>query len=140
MLLQVSVREIHNRLVSDTDDDGLKEAIDAENNIIISDSTLRSLLSPQLIKCHQDTRSCKVVSVVYLPKVCIPNYYHGLIIIKKIQGSQPKFSKQKVWGKIKFAYMKYIKIQSCHMGVIFMPNHMIWKRQQCVHIHSKIMR
>ena len=43
-LLQVSVKEIHNRLVSDTDDDGLKEAIDAENNIIISDSTLHKVM------------------------------------------------------------------------------------------------
>ena len=48
-LLQVSVQKLHNRLVSDTEDGGLKEARDAENNIIISDSTLRSLLPPQLI-------------------------------------------------------------------------------------------
>ena len=46
-LLHVSVRELHNNLVSDTDDGGLKEAIDAENNIIISDSTLCSLFPPQ---------------------------------------------------------------------------------------------
>ena len=56
------------------------------------------------------------------------------------QISKPKFSKQKVWWKIKFAYMKHIKIHSCHVGVMFMPKHMIWKRQQCVHIHSHIMR
>ena len=48
LLLQVSVRELHNSLGSDPEDGGIKEAIDAENNIIISDSTLRSLLSPQL--------------------------------------------------------------------------------------------
>ena len=46
LLLQVSVRELHNIIVSDTDDGGLKEAIDADNNIIISDSTLYSLLPP----------------------------------------------------------------------------------------------
>ena len=46
-LLQVSVRELSNILVSDPIDGGLKESRDAENNIIISDFTLRSLLPPQ---------------------------------------------------------------------------------------------
>ena len=48
LLHQVSVREMHNNFVSDTNDGGLKDAKDEENNIIISDSTLRSLLPPQL--------------------------------------------------------------------------------------------
>ena len=46
-LLQVSVRELHNSLVSDTDNGGIKEARDAEDNIIISDSTSCSLFPPQ---------------------------------------------------------------------------------------------
>ena len=50
LLLQVSVRELHNSLVSDTEDGGIKGARDAENNIIISDSTSRSLLPPQYKK------------------------------------------------------------------------------------------
>ena len=50
LLLLVSVREIHKILVSDTDDGGLKDSRDAENNIIISDATLRSLLPPQFKK------------------------------------------------------------------------------------------
>ena len=45
-LLQVSIRELHNSLVSDTNDGGLKYDRDEENNIIVSDSTLRSLLPP----------------------------------------------------------------------------------------------
>ena len=56
LLFKVSVRELHNNLVSATKDGGLKEAIDEDDNIIISDSTLRSLLPPQLKKCRQDTR------------------------------------------------------------------------------------
>ena len=47
LLLQVSVRELNNSIVSDPNDYGLKDARD-DYNIIISDSTLRSLLSPQL--------------------------------------------------------------------------------------------
>ena len=47
-LLQVSVREIHNSLVSDPNDGGIKDARDEDGNIIISDSTLSSMCSPQL--------------------------------------------------------------------------------------------
>ena len=48
LLLQVSVRELHNSLVSDTNDGGMKYARDEYGKIIISDSTFRSLLPPQL--------------------------------------------------------------------------------------------
>ena len=47
-LLQVSVRELHTSLVSDTNDGGLKDARYEDDNIIINNSTLRSLLLPQL--------------------------------------------------------------------------------------------
>ena len=56
LLLQVSVRETHKNLVRDKKYGGLKEAIDEDDNIIISDSKLRSLLPPQLKKCRQDKR------------------------------------------------------------------------------------
>ena len=46
LLLQVSVQELHNSLVSVPEDSGLKDARDAENNIITSDSTLCSLFPP----------------------------------------------------------------------------------------------
>ena len=48
LLLKVSARELHNSLVGYPEDGGIKEARDTDNNIIISDSTLRSLLPPQL--------------------------------------------------------------------------------------------
>ena len=44
----MSVRELYNSLVSDTHDGGLKNARDEYGKIIISESTLRSLLPPQL--------------------------------------------------------------------------------------------
>ena len=50
LLLQLSVRELHNSLVSDPNDGGLKDARDEDGKIIISDSTLCSLLPPQLKK------------------------------------------------------------------------------------------
>ena len=48
VLLQMSAREIHNSLFSDPVYVGIKEARDLDNNTIISDSKLSSLLSPQL--------------------------------------------------------------------------------------------
>ena len=57
MLLQISVRELHNNLVSATKYGGLKEARDEYYNIIISDSTLRSLFTPQL----KISSRCKVI-------------------------------------------------------------------------------
>ena len=48
LLLRVSVRELHNSLVSDPNDGVLKDARDEDGKIIICDSTLRSLLPPQL--------------------------------------------------------------------------------------------
>ena len=47
LLLQVSVRELHNNLISAIKYGGPKEARDEDDNIIISDSTLCSLLPPQ---------------------------------------------------------------------------------------------
>ena len=63
----------------------------------------------------------------------------ALSLFKKTQGSPPKYPKQKVWGKSKFAYMKLIKIQPCHMGVIFTSNYMTWQGQQCVITDSLII-
>ena len=58
LLLQVSVRELHNRLLSDPNDGGLKYARDEYGNINISDSTLHLLFLPQL---KQIPARCKVM-------------------------------------------------------------------------------
>ena len=50
----MSVRELHDILVSDPIGGGMKCARDEDGNIIIRDSTLRSLLPPQLK--HMSTR------------------------------------------------------------------------------------
>ena len=48
MLLQVYVQELHNRMVIPPEDSGINGARDVDNNIIISDCTLQSILTPQL--------------------------------------------------------------------------------------------
>ena len=47
-LFKVLERELQNIMASIQEDCGLKEARYADNNIIISDSTLRNILLPQL--------------------------------------------------------------------------------------------
>ena len=47
LLLPVSIIELHNILVSDPNDGGFKDARDEDDNIIIIDSTLHSLLPTQ---------------------------------------------------------------------------------------------
>ena len=81
VLFHVSIRELHKKLVSATKYGGLKEAIYEDDNIIISDYELRSLLPPQFKKCHQDTRLCVVANIAYLPKLYICNYCQSEIII-----------------------------------------------------------
>ena len=95
LLLQVSVIELHNSLVSDPNYGCLKDARDEDDNIIIIDSKFCSLLPPQLKKCQHDTRSCVVVNVEFMIKVYINNFYPGVIGIKKTEISKPKCSKQK---------------------------------------------
>ena len=46
LLLQVSARELYNSLVSISEEGGLKEARDEDNNIIISYSTLQNIIPP----------------------------------------------------------------------------------------------
>ena len=64
-LLQVSIRELDNRLVIELVYGRLKEARDAWNDIIISDSALRSLFPPQFIKISS------INKVMYGCKCCI---------------------------------------------------------------------
>ena len=71
LLLHVSVIELHNNLVSATQYDRQKKSRYKDDNIIISDSELYSILPPQFKTFCEDTRLYVVVNVTYLPKVCI---------------------------------------------------------------------
>jgi hypothetical protein len=48
LLLEISVRELHNDLVDTPENGGLAEARDKSGNVLISDTALRYLLPPQL--------------------------------------------------------------------------------------------
>ena len=49
-LLKLNIWEVHNSMVIFIEEGGLKEARDVDNNIMFNDSTLQSILSPQIMK------------------------------------------------------------------------------------------
>ena len=80
MLLQISVRELHNSLISDLVYGRIKEERYENDNIIISDSTLRLLFSPKLRKISSRYKvmcGCKCC----ISAKSIHHYYHGVIVI-----------------------------------------------------------
>ena len=95
--------------------------------------------------CHPNLKNVvKIQGHVWLGMLNIWKNYTFIITVK-VRSLFKKLkdlsqNAQNIWlRKSKFAYVKLIKIHSCHMGVIITPNQMTWQRQQCVHIHSQIM-
>ena len=80
-----------------------------------------------------------VLNVAFLLKPHISYCYFGVIGIWKNSKIKFKMLKAEVLVREHITYMKHIKIQWCHMGVIFMPKHLICKMLQCAHILSLIM-
>ena len=70
-LLQMSVRELYNRMASPPQEGGLTYVRDKENDIIIRNYVLHNILTPKLKTCQIVTRLCAGVSVAYLTNVCI---------------------------------------------------------------------
>ena len=112
LLLQVSVRELHNSLVSYPNDVGLKDARYEDYHIIISDSTLRLLLPPQL---RQIFARYKVMcgSDCYISAKSI----HSSLLswhdrhLKKIKYQSQNSQNRRSGEKSHHIYMKHINIQ-----------------------------
>ena len=111
LLFQVYVREMHNSLVSDPNNGGLKYARDEDDNIIISDSTLRSLLPPQL---KQISARYKVMCGC---ECCISDkIIHSSLISwsdRYLKNSKIKSKMLKAEGPVRkhITYIQHIKIQ-----------------------------
>ena len=139
MLLQESVRELYISLVSDPNDDGLKYARGEDGKIIISYYTLRSLLPPQLKKmsrCYKVMCGCECC--IYAKSI------HPSLLSwrdRYLKKSKIKAKMLNAEGLVRkhIIYMKHIKIQWCHMGVICMPKHLIYQRLKCAYILGLIM-
>ena len=111
LLLQVSIRELHNLLVSYPNGVGIKDARDEDGNIIISDSILYSLLPPQL---KQISARYKVMCGC---ECCISaKSIHSSLISwrdRYLKNSRIKAKMLKAEGLVRkhIAYIQHIKIQ-----------------------------
>ena len=107
----MSIREINNSLLSDPNDGGLKDARDEDDNIIISDSTLRSLLPPHFKKMSARYKvmcgceCCISATSVHSSLLSWRDWYLKNLNIKA------KTIKTEVLLKKHITYMKHIKIQ-----------------------------
>ena len=106
----MSVRELHNILVSDPNCGDLKYARDEDDNIIISDSTLRSVFPPQLKQmsaCYKVMCGCEC---------CISDkIIHSSLLswrdrYSKNSNIKSKMIKSEGLMKKHITYMKHIKI------------------------------
>ena len=79
LLLQVSVRELHNSLVSDPNDGGLKDARDEDGKLLSVIPHCVHCCHQNLKKCLHVIRLCVVVNVASLQKAYILHCYHGVI-------------------------------------------------------------
>ena len=138
-LLQVSVREMHNSLVSDTNYGVFKDARDEDDNIIISDSTLRSLFPPKLKQIPSQYKVVCGCECCISAKIIHSSFLFWCDRYLKKSRIKSKILKKEGLVKNCITYMKHTKIQSYHMGVIFVPKRLIWQRLSCAHILSLIM-
>ena len=136
----MSLRELHNSFVIDPNDGGMKYARDEDGKMITSDSTFHSLLPPHL---KQMSARCKIMcgcECCISAKAYILHCYHGVIGIWNDSRLKAKILKAEGLVRKHITYIKHIKIQWCHMEIIFMPKHQIWQILQCAHILSMSMQ
>ena len=138
LLLQVSVRELHNSLVSDPNDGGMKDDRYEDGKVVISDSTLRSLLPPKLKQMSALYKiMCGCECCIYDKSI------HSSLLSwrdRYLKKSMIKYKTLKAKGLVRkhITYI-YINRKWSHVGVIFMPKHLIRQMQQCAFILILIM-
>ena len=132
------IRGLHNSLVRNPDNGGLKEAKYEYDNIIISDSTLRSLFPPQLLKISEQYKvvcgcECYIsAKSIHSSSLSCRDWY-----FKKLKDQSQNSQNRKSGEKLNFTYEIYKN--TVMQGFISIPKHLICKRQKCFQIHSHIM-
>jgi hypothetical protein len=102
LLLEISVRELHNWLVGPVEDGGLASARDANGKVLISDTALRYLLPPQLRKMtpgHKQMCGCEIC-----------------IVAKSLQGSLNMWRHREVKKRDSIRYTRLVERDGkpCH--------------------------
>ena len=107
----MSVRELHNSLVSDPNDGGLKNARDENGKIIISDSTLSLLLPPQLKQMSERYMiMCGCECYIYAKRTNSSLLSWRDRYLKKFKDKNKKAQSRKS-GEKHIKYKQHIKIQ-----------------------------
>ena len=92
LLLQVSMRELHNDLLSEDETVGLKEARDENGKVLISDTALRCLRPPQvkpMTERHKVMCGCKICITIKQQQETL-NLFH-LRVLKSLDGKVASF-------------------------------------------------
>ena len=79
LLLHVYIRKLHNSLVSDPNDGGIKDTRDEDDKLLSVILHCIHCYHLNKHKCLQYTKSCVVVNVAFMLRVYIHNYYPGVI-------------------------------------------------------------
>ena len=138
-LLQVSVRELHNSMVIPPEEGELKEAIDTDNNFIISDSILCRILPPPKKKmtyrykvmCGCDCFISSKIMHFYL-LTCRDH------LLKHLKDRSHNAQNRKS-GEISSRIFKSIIIQYNLMVLIFTIPLKTWPCQKCVPVTLNTM-
>ena len=77
-----------------------------------------------------------LVSVIYLPKLYIHHYYHGVIVILKTQQSKPKCSNRRSGREENPTYETYKNTVMAHGRHIYTKAYDMAKAKMCAYPHS----
>ena len=90
LLLQISIREVHNNLISKSIIIKLKDVIyDTTGKLLISDTSLRALMSQNVQKLHTGKNRCVAAKYVLIFSTCKHHYIvtqRGLVVRAKYFG------------------------------------------------------
>ena len=81
---------------------------------------------------------CGCECCIYAKSIHSPSIYSRDRYLKKLKYQSQNAQSRRSGEKSHHIY-KHIKIQSCHMDVIFIQKQLIWHKLQCAHILSLIM-
>ena len=119
LLFQVSVRELNNIMAIPPEEGVLKEAREEEDNIIISDSTLRNILPPQLnnmadqYKVLCGCECCTYVKSIHL-SLLIWRDFHSKHLKDRSNNAQNRRSGE-LSSRLFETYKNYLRTHGCHI-------------------------
>ena len=119
IVLWVSIWELHHKMVSPPEEGVLKEARDADNNIISINSTLRNMLPPQLKKISEQYKLMCGCDCFITAKII--HYYllscwdcHLKQLKDQIQNAQ-NWRSGEIVSSIFETYKNYVRPHGCHI-------------------------